>query len=195
MRGRTVGVIGTGKIGRSTLEILRGFGCNLLAYDPFPNDDATRLGARYVELPTLFSQSDIITLHCPLTPDTFHLIDADSIAQMKAGVMLINTSRGALVETQAVIDGLKNGNIGYLGLDVYEEEADLFFENLSDYIIQDDQFMRLTTFPNVVITGHQAFFTEQALRAIAETTIGNATQYEAGEVACANLVTTAQHRR
>ncbi len=192
MRGRTIGVIGTGKIGRCTLDILQGFGCTLLAYDPFPNDDVT---ASYVDLPTLFAESDIITLHCPLTPDTFHLINSDSVAQMKKGVMIINTSRGALVETQAVIDGLKERRIGYLGLDVYEEEADLFFENLSDYIIQDDQFMRLTTFPNVIITGHQAFFTEEALRAIAETTVDNITQFEDGEVTDSNRVTAAQHRR
>ncbi len=192
MRGRTVGVIGTGKIGRCTLDILQGFGCALLAYDPYPNDDVT---ARYVDLPTLFAKCDIITLHCPLTPDTFHLINADSIAQMKDGVMLINTSRGALVETQAVIDGLKSRKIGYVGLDVYEEEADLFFENLSDYIIQDDLFMRLTTFPNVVITGHQAFFTEEALHAIAEITLDNVTQFESWEVNEDNLVTLAQHRR
>jgi D-lactate dehydrogenase len=195
LRERTVGVIGTGKIGRSTLEILRGFGCQLLAYDPFPNEDVPKLGARYVDLATLFAQSDVISLHCPLTPDTFHLINHNTIAQMKRNVMIINTSRGALVETQAVIDGLKSGQIGYLGLDVYEEEADLFFENLSNRIIQDDLFMRLTTFPNAIMTGHQAFFTEEALRAIAEITIDNVTQFERGEIKEGNLVTLAQHRR
>lgn len=195
LRERTVGVIGTGKIGLATLEIVRSFGCNLLAYDLYPNDEAVKLGARYVDLPTLFAESDVISLHCPLTPNTFHIINRDTVAQMKPNVMLINTSRGALVETQAVIDGLKSGKIGYLGLDVYEEEADLFFENLSNRIIQDDQFMRLTTFPNVLITGHQAFFTEEALQAIAEITIDNVTQFESGVIKERNLVTAAQHRR
>ncbi|WP_321188386.1 2-hydroxyacid dehydrogenase [Roseiconus lacunae] len=192
MRGRTVGVVGTGVIGQATIKILQGFGCHVIAYDPFPSDDAD---FQYVDLPTLFSSSDIITLHCPLTPETFHLIDAESIAQMQRGVMLINTSRGALVETQAVIDGLKRGDIGYLGLDVYEEEADLFFENLSGDIIQDDQFMRLTTFPNVVITGHQAFFTEEALSAIAKTTLNNVSDFETGEIPEKNIVSVNQYRR
>lgn len=195
LHNRTVGVIGTGKIGQATIAILRGFGCHVLAYDPYPNQAVTNLGATYVELPTLFADSDIITLHCPLTPDTFHIINHETICQMKRGVMLINTSRGALIDTKRAIDGLKSGQIGYLGLDVYEEEADLFFENLSDQIIQDDLFMRLTTFPNVLITGHQAFFTEDALRAIAETTIDNLTQFEAGAVREHNLVTQAKHRR
>lgn len=195
LRNRTVGVIGTGKIGQATIAILRGFGCRVLAFDPFPSDRIIELGATYVTLSTLFAESDVVSLHCPLTPGTFHMINGGTVQQMKPGVMLINTSRGALIETQAVIDGLKSGQIGYLGLDVYEEEADLFFENLSDRIVQDDLFMRLTTFPNVVITGHQAFFTEEALQAIAETTIDNLTQFEAGAVRKDNLVTQAQHRR
>ena len=190
----TVGLIGTGKIGRATLQILRGFGCNVLAYDPYPSAEAEALGAQYVSLNELWPQCDIISLHCPLTPDTFHIINDRSIANMKPGVMLINTSRGALIDTQSVIDGLKSGQLGYLGLDVYEEEADLFFENLSGHIIQDDLFMRLTTFPNVVITGHQAFFTRNALQAIADITISNITQHEQGAVSTTNLVSKDLHQ-
>jgi D-lactate dehydrogenase len=178
LHGKTVGLIGTGKIGRITAKILRGFGCNLLAYDPYPNPEMEELGGRYVDLPELFAGSDIISLHCPLTPETYHLIDTDALAQMKDGVMLINTSRGALVDTAEVIEALKSGKVGYLGLDVYEEEADLFFEDLSDRVIQDDVFARLLTLPNVLITGHQGFFTQNALQNIAETTIDNITTFE-----------------
>lgn len=179
LRGRTVGVIGTGKIGQVFAQIMRGFGCDVLAYDPYPNRDAEAI-VQYVPLPHLLKQSDIISLHCPLTPDTYHLIDKNALEQTKPGVMLINTSRGALVDTRAVIDGLKSGQVGYLGLDVYEEEADLFFEDLSNRVIQDDIFMRLLTFPNVVITGHQGFFTEEALVNIASTTLENITAFETG---------------
>lgn len=178
LRGRTVGIIGTGKIGVNVARIMRGFGCEIVAHDPYPSNEMRALGARYAELPELFATSDIISLHCPLTPDTRHLIDDEAVAQMKPGVMLINTSRGAVVNTRAVIRGLKTGKIGHLGLDVYEEEGDLFFENLSDQMIQDDVFARLLMFPNVVITGHQAFFTHEALTAIAETTIDNITTFE-----------------
>jgi len=178
LHGRTVGIIGTGKIGAVVAHIMNGFGCQLLAYDPFPNPDCERLGLRYVSRPHLFAASDIITLHCPLTPETRHLINAEALGQMKSGVMLINTGRGALIDTQAVIEALKSGRIGYLGLDVYEEEADLFFEDLSDKVIRDDVFARLLTFPNVVITGHQGFFTEEALKNIAETTLANITAFE-----------------
>jgi D-lactate dehydrogenase len=177
---RTVGVIGTGKIGAVVARIMKGFGCRLLANDPFPNPDCERLGVTYVSRPRLFAASDIVTLHCPLTPETHHLIDARALGQMKSGVMLINTGRGALIDTQAVIEALKSGRIGYLGLDVYEEEADLFFEDLSDKVIRDDVFSRLLTFPNVVITGHQGFFTEEALKSIAETTLANITAFEQG---------------
>lgn len=180
LHGRTVGVIGTGKIGVVVTRILKGFGCRVLAFDPYRSPEATDLGAEYVELPALFAASDIVTLHCPLTADTRHLIDAEALRQMKRGVMLINTSRGALVDTPAVIEALKEGQVGYLGLDVYEEEADLFFEDLSQRLIQDDVFTRLLTFPNVVITGHQAFFTREALENIAETTLGNVTAFETG---------------
>lgn len=178
LRGRTVGVVGTGQIGMCFARIMRGFGCEVIAFDPHHSPELNALGGRYTDLPELFSASDIISLHCPLTPATHHLIDSDAIGQMKRGVMLINTSRGAVVDTRAIIAGLKSGKIGHLGLDVYEEESDLFFENLSDQMIQDDVFARLLTFPNVVITGHQAFFTHEALTAIAETTIDNITSFE-----------------
>lgn len=178
LNGRTVGIIGTGKIGYITAKILMGFGCKLLAYDPYPRDEYAAEGIQYVELSELFGQSDIISLHCPLTPDTYHLINADSLNQMREGVMIINTSRGALIDTQQVTEALKTGRVGYLGLDVYEEEADLFFEDLSNRVITDDVFARLLTFPNVLVTGHQAFFTEDALLNIAETTVGNITEFE-----------------
>jgi D-lactate dehydrogenase len=177
LKGRTVGIVGTGKIGIAVARILHGFGCMLVGSDPVRDPEFETLG-RYAELEELLSSSDVITLHCPLTPATRHLINAEAIARMKEGVMLINTSRGAVVDTKAVIGGLKSGRIGHLGLDVYEEEGDLFFENLSDQMIQDDVFARLLTFPNVLITGHQAFFTVEALTAIAEATVENATTFE-----------------
>ena len=178
LRGRTAGIVGTGKIGQVVAEILHGFGCRLLAHDPYPNDACRAQGVEYVELTRLLRESDIVTLHAPLTPDTYHLIDAPALELMKDGVMLINTSRGALVDTRAAIEALKSGKIGYLGLDVYEEEADLFFEDLSGRVIRDDVFSRLLTFPNVVVTGHQAFFTREALANIAETTLANLTDLE-----------------
>ena len=177
--GKTVGVIGTGKIGLIFAEIMRGFGCRVLAHDPFPSADAKAF-VTYVPLEQLFEEADIISLHCPLTPETHHLIDDAAIAQMKQGVMLVNTGRGRVVDTRAVIDGLKSGKIGRLGLDVYEEEENLFFQDLSQRVISDDQFMRLTTFPNVLITGHQAFFTAEALTNIAETTMANISAFEQG---------------
>jgi D-lactate dehydrogenase len=177
MHGKTAGVVGTGKIGAITAQILAGFGCRVLLYDVFPSD-ACRAFGQYVPLDVLLAGSDIVTLHCPLTRDTQHLIGQAAIARMKPGVMLINTSRGALVDTQAVLAGLKSGQIGYLGLDVYEEEAELFFEDLSGQIIQDDVFMRLVTFPNVLITSHQAFFTQTALAEIARVTMANLSQFE-----------------
>jgi D-lactate dehydrogenase len=159
-------------------RIMRAFGCTVLACDPKPDAELKATGGRYVPLPDLLAEADIISLHCPLTPETRHLIDPRAIKQMMAGVMLINTSRGAVIDTKAVIAGLKSGKIGYLGLDVYEEEGDLFFENLSDQLIEDDVFTRLLTFPNVLITGHQGFFTSEARTAIAETTIANITSFE-----------------
>ena len=178
LHGKTVGVVGTGKIGTCFARIMIGFGCHVLAADPYPSADCRRMGVEYVPIDALLAQCDIVALHCPLTPETYHLIGHDRLAQMKHGVMLINTSRGALVDTAAVIDALKSGTIGQLGLDVYEEEADLFFEDLSDKVLDDDIFSRLLTFPNVLITGHQAFFTEEALRNIADTTIANITAFE-----------------
>lgn len=179
MQDKTVGIIGAGRIGSIAANILSaGFQCKALAYDVQPDDELERIGIKYVDLPELFSASDIISLHCPLTPETHHMINADSIDKMKPGVMLINTSRGALIDTVAVIDALKSGRIGSLGMDVYEEEADLFFEDLSNKVIQDDVFARLLTFPNVIITGHQAYFTREALTSIAETTLKNISDYE-----------------
>jgi len=188
LHGSTVGVIGTGKIGLIFAQIMRGFGCQLVGYDVYPTPQFEALGeARYAPLPELLAAADIISLHCPLLPSTHHIINAETIAQMKPGVMLINTSRGALVDTRAVIEGIKAGQIGYLGTDVYEEEADLFFEDLSDTVIQDDTFQLLQSYPNVVITAHQAFFTRNALEAIAQTTLSNITQLEQGQ-ACPNQV-------
>jgi len=173
LHGKTVGIVGTGQIGERVAHILNGFGCVLLAHDPVENPACTALGVQYVDLDTLLCTSDVISLQCPLTPQTHHLINADALTKMKHGVMIINTSRGAVVDTPALIDGLKSGQIGSVGLDVYEEEADLFFQDLSDRFIPDDMFARLLTFPNVLITGHQGFFTHEALTAIADTTIAN----------------------
>lgn len=178
LKGRTVGIVGAGKIGIAVARILSGFGCRILAHDPAPPPALQAIGAQLVALDQLLAESDIISLHCPLTPGTHHLIDEAALARMKRGVMLINTGRGALVDTRALIAGLKSGAIGYLGLDVYEEEGDLFFENLSDQILRDDVFARLLTFPNVLITGHQAFFTAEALSAIARTTMANLSAFE-----------------
>lgn len=179
--GRTAGIVGTGKIGECVANILRGFGMKLLFYDVAENAAIAEFGA-YVPLEQLLAESDVITLHCPLLPSTHHLISEQSLFQMKRGVMIINTSRGGLVDTRAVIEGLKSGQIGYLGLDVYEEEADLFFEDRSQTVIQDDVFMRLLTFPNVLVTSHQAFFTAEALREIARVTALNLSQMEQGGV-------------
>ncbi|MCS7238057.1 MAG: 2-hydroxyacid dehydrogenase [Thermoguttaceae bacterium] len=187
---QTVGIIGTGKIGVCVAQALRGFGCRLLGYDPHPNSELEKLGLRYVPLPELFAESDIISLHCPLVPETWHLINEEAIAQMKRGVMIINTSRGALIDTRAAIRALKSGKIGAMGLDVYEEEADLFYENLSDQVIQDDTFARMLTFPNVIVTAHQAFFTRGAMEAIAQETLANISAFERGQQP-PGLITTA----
>ncbi|MEO0515331.1 MAG: 2-hydroxyacid dehydrogenase [Planctomycetota bacterium] len=180
MHGRTAGVVGTGKIGAAAARILVGFGCDVLAYDVHENEELTTLGVKYVSQADLFRGSEIITLHCPLMPETEHLINADTLGQMQDGVMLINTSRGKLIDTDAVIDALKSGRVGHLGLDVYEEEDKLFFEDHSGDILHDDEFARLLTFPNVLITGHQAFFTKHALEEIASVTLNNLTQLENG---------------
>lgn len=178
MVGKTVGIVGTGEIGSILARIVTGLGCKVLATDPKPSPRCTELGVAYVPIDELLQRSDVITLNCPLTPQTRHLINADAVSRMKPGVTLINTSRGAVVDTRAVLSGLKSGHIGGLGLDVYEEEESLFFEDRSHHAIPDDVFARLLTFPNVLITGHQAFFTHEALTAIAETTIGNISQFE-----------------
>lgn len=187
--GKTVGVIGTGKIGRVFADICKGFGMNILAYDKFPNPDS---GLTYVSLEELFRSSDIISLHCPLTEETTHLIDAASIAQMKDGVVLINTSRGGLVNTEDLITGIKEKKIGAACLDVYEEEGDLFYEDFSGHIVRDDKLVRLIAMPNVIVTSHQAFLTEEALDNIAATTVNNLTAFFSGhpdehtEVVCPN---------
>jgi D-lactate dehydrogenase len=181
LHGRTVGVVGTGRIGRRVAEILLGFGCHVVAHDPRPPADLTARGVVFVPLDDLFAASDIVTLHCPLTPASHHMIDARAIGLMKPGVMIVNTSRGGLVDTRAVIHGLKTGHVGHLGLDVYEEEAELFFTDKSNAIIHDDVFTRLLTFPNVVVTAHQAFFTKNALEAIAAQTVRNLMHFQRGE--------------
>lgn len=194
LHGRTVGIVGTGKIGALTAKILSGFGMKLLGYDVFQNPECLEMGMKYVSLAELFINADIISLHCPLTPETYHLINDQALAQMKNGVMLINTSRGALINAEAATKALKSGKIGYLGLDVYEQESDLFFENLSEQVIQDDVFQRLLTFPNVLITGHQAFFTQEALINIAETTLANITDFEQNRP-CVNEVSIERLRK
>jgi D-lactate dehydrogenase len=181
LHGKTVGVVGTGQIGTVFARIMTGFGCRVLAFDPYPSEECRALGVRYVELDELLAESHVVSLHLPVTPQTRHFIDVDRIAAMRDGVTLINTSRGSLIDTVAVIEAVKSGKIGLLGLDVYEEEADLFFEDRSDRVLGDDVFSRLLTFPNVIITGHQAFFTAEALENIATTAIGNLTAAERGE--------------
>lgn len=178
--GKTVGVVGTGQIGATFAKIMAGFGCQLLAYDPYPNPEVQALSARYLPLAELLAEAQIISLHCPLTADSKHLINSQSLAHLQPGAMLINTGRGALVDTPALIEALKSGQLGYLGLDVYEEEAQLFFEDRSDLPLQDDVLARLLTFPNVIVTAHQAFLTREALAAIAATTLQNIAEWAAG---------------
>jgi D-lactate dehydrogenase len=177
LNGKTVGVIGTGKIGQIFAKLMMGFGCKILAYDKYPSKELEGQGVQYADLPELYENSDIISLHCPLTHGTYHIINEYAIGLMKKDVMIINTSRGPLIDTGAVIGGLKSGKVGYLGLDVYEEEEELFFEDLSQKVIQDDQFVRLQTFPNVLITAHQAFFTKEAVSNITRTTLENIKEY------------------
>ncbi|TCL90683.1 D-lactate dehydrogenase [Rhizobium sp. PP-WC-2G-219] len=186
MRGKTVGIVGTGKIGRATAKILNGFGCQVLGSDPMPSPEFRRLGDM-VDLKTLLTRSDIVTLHCPLTEDNRHMIDAATLPTMKPGAMLINTSRGALIDTGAVISALKTGHLGALGIDVYEQESALFFHDRSSDIIDDDIFQRLMTFPNVLVTGHQGFFTTEAMREIATVTFENLHCLADG-TPCANAV-------
>jgi D-lactate dehydrogenase len=180
LHGKTIGIVGTGKIGSVLAHIMQGFGCLLLAYDVTENPECTKLGVRYVPLKELLSKADIVSLHLPLTPETRHLINDENLSYMKPEAMLINTSRGALVDSRALIRALKKGHLGAVGLDVYEEESHIFFEDLSDEIIPDDVIMRLLTFPNALVTGHQAFFTEEAMAIITETTIQNISDFAAG---------------
>lgn len=177
LHDKTVGIIGTGKIGRVFADICKGFGMRTLAYDKFPAKDS---GLEYVALPELFQQSDIISLHCPLTEETKHIIDASSIAQMKKGVTIVNTSRGALVNTEDLINGIKDKKVGAACLDVYEEEGDFFYEDFSGHIVQDDKLVRLIAMPNVIVTSHQAFLTQEALDSIASTTVDNLHRFFAG---------------
>lgn len=185
---KNVGVIGTGKIGTAFIKIMLGFGAKVLAFDINPSEKLKSLGVKYVNLDELFSESDIISIHCPLNEHTNHLIDENSIAKMKNGVMIINTSRGAIINTKDIIYALKKGHIGYLGLDVYEQEEHIFFKDLSETIISDDDIARLTTFPNVLITGHQGFFTNEALAEIALTSLKNAKDH-ANQIESENCLT------
>jgi D-lactate dehydrogenase len=187
LAGKTAGVVGTGQIGALVARLLWHFRCTVIAHDPFENPRVTELGMRYVSLDELWASSDLVSLNCPLTPATHHLVDERSIAAMKTGVMLVNTGRGALIDTAAAIDGLKSGRIGSMALDVYEEESELFFEDRSDQIISDDVFARLLVFPNVLVTAHQAFLTHEALGAIASTTLANLDDLGAG-LPCTNEV-------
>ncbi|NLE31564.1 MAG: 2-hydroxyacid dehydrogenase, partial [Bacteroidales bacterium] len=194
LEGKTVGVVGTGRIGAIFARIMLGFGCSVLAYDNYPNKGLIEAGVRYTGIEEVFNASDIISLHCPLTPETHHIINDRTISMMKRGVMLINTSRGKLIDTDAAIKALKDGKLGYLGLDVYEQEESLFFKDLSEIVIRDDKISRLMTFPNVLITAHQAYFTDNALAQIAKTTLGNLDDYERGTLQPANEVTLAMVR-
>lgn len=181
LHGKTVGIIGTGKIGKVMCQIMNGFGCRVIAYDIAPNQELiNKQICEYTTIDNIFSSSDIISLHLPLTPESRHLIDKKAIDKMKTGIMIINTGRGALIDSKALIDGLKLGKIGYAGLDVYEEEEGIFFEDLSNQVIQDDTLARLLTFPNVILTSHQAFLTNEALHAIAETTLKNIFDFDQG---------------
>jgi D-lactate dehydrogenase len=181
LAGKTAGVVGTGKIGALVARLLWHLRCHVLAFDPYPDLALESLGVHYAPLDEVISRSDIVTLNCPLTPETHHLIDAERIATMKRGVMLVNTGRGGLVDSAAVVEALKSGHIGSLALDVYEEEADLFFQDRSGEVIQDDVFARLISFPNVLVTAHQAFLTREALDAIASTTMQNVADLAAGQ--------------
>ncbi|MDN4502653.1 2-hydroxyacid dehydrogenase [Alteromonadaceae bacterium BrNp21-10] len=178
MHGKTVGVIGTGKIGKAFINIMLGFGCKVIASDMFPDQDCIAAGVIYLPQEALFAQADIISLHCPLTPQTQHLINANTLALMKNGVTIINTSRGKLIDTKAIIAALKTAKVGLLGLDVYEEEEAIFFEDMSSSLILDDVLSRLLTFPNVLITSHQAFFTREAMQKIAHVTLTNISDFE-----------------
>jgi D-lactate dehydrogenase len=180
LHGKTVAVVGTGKIGRVFARIMLGFGCDVIGYDKYPSTEFEALGIRYSKPGEIGERADIISLHCPLTPETHHIINKDTLARAKRGAILVNTSRGGLVDTEATIEALKSGQLGGLAVDVYEQEADLFFRDLSSEIIPDDVFQRLISFPNVIVTGHQAFFTREAVSTICETTINSVCEFAAG---------------
>ncbi|RZI55442.1 MAG: 2-hydroxyacid dehydrogenase, partial [Zymomonas sp.] len=180
LHGKTVAVIGTGKIGRVFARIMLGFGCEVIGYDIHPSAEFEALGAGYATVDEIGATSDIISLHCPLTPESHHLVNAGTLARLKPGALLINTSRGGLVDTDAAVEALKSGQLGGLGLDVYEQETDLFFRDLSSSVIADDVLQRLVSFPNVIVTGHQAFFTREAITTISETTLRSVTEYATG---------------
>ena len=181
LSNRTVGVIGTGQIGRAFCNIMLGFGCRIVAYDKYPSDEMKEKGVEYMEFDQVLEASDILSLHCPLTPETKHLINEDSLRKMKKGAMLVNTGRGKLVNTSAVIDLLKKEHLGSLAIDVYEEEEKLFFRDLSDYVIADEQIAQLMIFPNVLITAHQGFFTRESMEEIARITMKNFDDFEDGK--------------
>ncbi|NLB03160.1 MAG: 2-hydroxyacid dehydrogenase [Bacteroidales bacterium] len=188
LNGKTIGVIGTGKIGCIFAKIMLGLGCEVIAFDKFPNPELQDLKVKYLPLEDVFKQSEIISLHCPLTPETKHIINNNSLNMMKKGVMIINTSRGKLIDTDAAIQALKEGRIGYLGVDVYAQEENLFFKDLSEMVILDDKISRLMTFPNVLVTAHQAYFTDNALTQIAATTLKNLSDFEQGSIDPKNQV-------
>ncbi|GJH36370.1 2-hydroxyacid dehydrogenase [Paraburkholderia hospita] len=181
LMGKTVAVVGTGKIGRVFAKIMLGFGCEVIGYDPVPSREFEALGARYAAPGEIGERADVISLHCPLTPATHHIINAETLSRAKPGALLINTSRGALIDTKAVIEALKTGQLGGVAIDVYEQEANLFFRDLSSVVIADDLIQRLVSFPNVIVTGHQAFLTREALTTICETTLQSATAFEQGQ--------------
>lgn len=198
LHGKTIGVIGTGKIGRIFIDICKGFGLNIIAYDPYPVQDS---GIHYVDKERLFAESDIISLHCPLTKESYHIVDKESLNKMKDGVFILNTSRGALIDSEDLLDAIKSGKVGAAGLDVYEEESDLFFEDFSDMIIKDDILALLLSMPNVLVTSHQAYLTREALYNIAETTLENLDAYFNGRLLenevcyhCAKEFTNCQRR-
>ncbi|WP_373954501.1 2-hydroxyacid dehydrogenase [Vibrio pomeroyi] len=186
--GKTVGVIGSGKIGLATMRILKGLGMNILCYDPYPNPLAVELGAKYVELDELYQESDVISLHCPMSKENYHLLDATAFEKMKDGVMIVNTSRGELLDSTAAIEALKQSKIGALGLDVYDNEKELFFQDKSNDVIVDDVFRRLSACHNVLFTGHQAFLTKDALFNIANTTLTSVDAFFAGNTSGNELV-------
>ncbi|NER11437.1 D-lactate dehydrogenase [Muriicola jejuensis] len=180
LHGKTVGVIGTGKIGATFCGIMQGMGCRVIAFDLYPSEELKARGVEFKELEAVFRESDIISLHCPLNPETWHMINRDSLSKMKDGIMIINTSRGGLINTQDILKGLADKKIGFLGIDVYEQEENLFFKDMSEMIIEDDLILRLNSYPNVLITSHQAYFTREAMEEITLTTIGNITEYREG---------------